>query len=182
MTIVKLLDAILHLVMVKRAERLATAADYIKRGLVWTRNLESKLDNSALPSSSTVVRVMECGGGPHIVAWTQRSCTGSRWQETEICCGHSITAIKRLPRKGSAFEPFFSVSLTTATWEKYDAAALDSVVIDRITIVKLSTASPRGSHATGSERKDSARRILAVLAFSQAREPRADRHAPIDSN
>ena len=131
------------LVMVKRAELLATARHSVEKGLVKTPYLESKQrtqleysrEKPALPSCPTVVRLMKGGGRNHIVDLAKRSCTCGRWQETKTPCGYVITVIKRLPGKGSDLCPCLLASFTTATWATAYATTL-APVIDDLTIAE----------------------------------------------
>lgn len=96
---------------------------------------------------------MEGGDRIHIVDLAQRSCTCGRWQEVENPCGHTLVAVKRLPERGSTLGPFLPASFATATWAAAYATAL--ALVNR---------QPRRFLVAGLEKKDSARRTLAVLS------------------
>ncbi len=93
--------------MIKRAERLETAQDYLERGIE-TPYLSDKTaaqrelsqQNGALPESRAVTRVQEGGRTSRvcIVDVIEGTCTCGRWRETLIACYHDHSDVLQTER------------------------------------------------------------------------------------
>jgi len=170
LAIIKLLDALWHRVMAKRAERLATALKALGEGRLMTPFVEGKLtkgrlwarQNTVQPSSPSQARVQQPDNRVMLVDLEAGTCSCLRYQENGIPCGHAMTFIFA---KGQDLGSYLPQGLSLEVWRASYEAPIPPIDISELAAghglppcFPPATRVPRGRPKKERVRREDARR------------------------